>query len=127
MSDYRAATGSDIALGSLTVLSPQPRSEGLKYTRVTYSANGVAYPEGAYVELVWDYLADASEYSTVLTVFGLNAADSALVTVYVRNDLFASVRYNGRAVRPHIGQSAAWEQMFPRNVTILVRDLEVAS
>lgn len=126
MSDYRAKVGSDVALGSLTVLDPQPRSDGVRYTRTTTAASGVVYREGAYVELVWAVLADAGAYQALLTTFGLDSAQSAAVTVYVRNEQFTLTRYNGIAVRPEPGRGVDW-RIFPRNVTILVKDLVVAA
>jgi hypothetical protein len=125
MSTYRAKTAHDVALGSLTVLDPQPRSEGVKATRRSYAANGAVYDEGLYVELVWDYLADATAYQTLLAVFGLSASVAyADVTVYVRNQVYAFTRYNGIAVRPELGVDGAWSSYFPRNLTILIKHLE---
>jgi len=120
MTTYRAKVNHDIALGSLTVLSPQPRSEGVKPTRRTPLADGMVVEEGLYVELVWDVFETASEYQTVLTVFGLGSATSADVTIYARNAVYDWKRYNGKAVRP----DPSWQQYFPRGVVILVRNLE---
>ena len=127
MTTYRVATGHNVVLGSLTVLSPQPRSEGMKYTRVNAAASGVVYKEAPYVELVWDLLADATAYQALLTTFGLGSVESATVTVYIRSDKFSWVRMNGRAVRPEVGRGVTWDRYFPRNITILIRDLETAS
>jgi len=126
VSDYRVSTGHDVALGSLTVLSPQPRSEGVRYTRTTHAASGVVVREGAYVELVWSTLGSAGAYQTLLGTFGLSSAQSALVTVYVRNERFSYVRYNGRAVLPEPGDGVEWD-VFPSDAVVLVRDLVVAS
>jgi hypothetical protein len=126
MSDYRVATGTDIALGSLTVLTPQPRSKGVQYARTTTAASGIVYREGAHVTLEWSVLASATAYQSLLATFGLSSAQSAAVTVYVRDSTFALVRYNGRAVRPEPGRGVEWE-IFPRNVRILIKDLAVAA
>lgn len=123
MSTYRAATGTGVALGSLTVLSPQPRSRGLQYTQTVYSASGVVYRSAPFVVLEWSMLESVTEYTTILGVFGLSSADSAAVTVYVRNANFAWVRMSGRAIKP----VAEWNGFFIRDVQIVVRDLEVAS
>ena len=126
MSDYRVATGSDISLGSLTVLSPQPRSDGVKYTRTTHGATGIVYREGPYLELEWSVLGSATAYQTLLGTFGLSSAQSALVTVYARDERFTYTRWNGRAVLPLPGAGVDWA-IFPRGIRILIRDLEVAS
>jgi hypothetical protein len=110
----------------LTVLSPQPRSKGIQYTRQTVSADGTVTNEGPYVELIWDVVATAAVFKTLLTNFGLASAYSAAVTVYVRDDDFDNVRKNGTAVRPVPGNGVDWSY-FPRSVTILVRDLEDVS
>lgn len=127
MSDYRAATGSGVALGSLTVLDPQPRSIGLQYTRVTTASGGAVIKEGPYIELIWSVFESASEYQSILTVFGLNSAQYATVTIYALNELLSLTRFNGVAVRPTLGQQGAQTNYFLRDVTILVKDLVVAS
>lgn len=119
MTTYRAKIAHGVALVSLTTLDPQPRSEGVKPTRRDFVGDGTLVEQGLYVELVYDVLEDVTQYQAVLTVFGLVAAKSALVTVYCRNDLFNWVRYNGTAIRPE----PSWQQFFPRGVVILVRDL----
>ena len=123
MSTYRVSTGHDVALGSLTVLSPQPSSAGLQYAAEEYGADGTVNRQGAYVELRYELLADKSEYQTILTNFGLLNAASAAVTVYVRDENYDWARMNGTAIKP----PANWERFFPRSITILVRNLEDAA
>lgn len=123
MTTYRAAAGHDIALVSLTVLSPQPRSQGIRATRRTNGADGSVYDEGHYVELVWDVFGTTTAYQAMLTTFNLSSALFADVTVYVRDDKFNWVRKNGVAVRPEPN----WDRFFPRNVVILIKNLEDAA
>lgn len=121
MSDYRVAVGSNIALASLTSISPQPRSEGVKATQRIFSISGSPHDYGLYTELVWDFLESPAQVYTVFGYFGLNgSAKSAGVTVYVPDDIYIYKRYNGRAIRPQ----PSWVNYFPRSVVILVRDLE---
>jgi hypothetical protein len=68
-----------------------------------------------------------AQYQAILTAFGLLSADSNDVTVYVRNDVYDFVRMNGKAIKPKPGAGVQWQRPFPRNITILVRDLEAAS
>jgi len=119
MSSYRAKENHSVALVSLTTLDPQPRSEGVKATQRNYMGDGSIYEQGLYVELVWDILEDATAYTTILAIFGLDSATSADVTIYARDDQYAWTRYNGKAIRPE----PSWNQFFPRNVVILVRNL----
>lgn len=127
MSDYRVADGFNVALGSLTVLSPQPSSAGIQYARQSFTADGTPIKEGAFVELVWNVLGTKTQYQSLLTAFGLLSADSNDVTVYVRNDRFDYVRMNGKAIAPLPQNGVSWEMPFPRNITILVRDLVASS
>lgn len=114
-------------LGSLTVLDPQPRSIGVQPTRRTYSASGQVFDEALYVELLWDYLDDPTAYQAMLTSFGVNSAKFANVTVYVRDATYNFVRYNGVAVQPETGRHVIWRDYFPRQITMIVKDLTVAS
>lgn len=127
MTTYRVATGSNVALVSLTTLDPQPRSEGIKPTRRFPSASGAVYDESRYVELEYNIVGSAASYVAILTLFGVNSALFANVTVYVRDEVFAWVRMNGIAVRPEPGRDVRWSAAFPRQVVILIKDLAVAS
>lgn len=124
MTDYRAATGHDIVLGSLTVLDPQPKSTGLDYTRKTFAADGTPVYEGPYVELMWDIVETATQYTTILGYFGLSSAESADVTVYIRDEKYAYARYNGVAIRPSGGD---YSQYFIRDVKLVIRNLTLSS
>jgi hypothetical protein len=109
MSTYRVATGHDVVLGSLTVLSPQPSGDAvIQTTRRTFSADGSVADQGRYIELNW------------------SAYTSALVTVYVRDEVFTWVRMNGTAIRPEPGRQVRWGevQSRPLGISILVRDLD---
>lgn len=127
MSTYRVADNFNIALGSLTVLSPQPASLGIQYTRQDFAADGTPINEGPFVELVWNSLGTKAQYQTILTAFGLLSADSNDVTVYVRNDVFDFVRMNGKAIKPKPENGVQWRRPFPRNIVILVRDLAAST
>ncbi len=124
---YQQHDGHDVALVSLTDISPQPRSTGIQTTRRSYSANGDVYEQGDYVELIWDAIGSAADYLTLLTAFGLNVALTNDITLYCRDATFAWVRKNGTAVRPEVGRDVKWEHQFPRQVVILVKNLEAAS
>ncbi len=127
MTTYRVADGHDVALVSLTVLDPQPRSEGIKPTRRTFGGDGTPYDESKYVELLYSMVGSVTEYQSILSDFGVQSAGSNEVTVYVRDETFAWTRQNGLAIRPEPGQDVRWTNYFPRDVVILVRDLADAS
>ena len=122
MSSYRAASGHDVALGSLTTLDPQPKEEhggGIQYTRITRVGDGSIVKEGPFFPFEWDEVT-ASQYSTILSTFGLSSADNANVTVYVRDvDLSTWVRKNGIAHRPIPADAVEWNNR-PVNVVVMV-------
>lgn len=124
---YLVKAGHDQPLVDLVAVSPQPTSGGIRPTRRSYAADNSVFDEAKYVELEFGALGTASSYQTLLAQFGLSASvASANVTVYVRNEVFAYVRMNGTAVRPEPGREVSWK-FFPRNVTILVKDLVAAA
>ena len=128
MSTYRVATGSDVVLGSLTVLSPQPDPGTLiQATKRTYAADGTPTDQGRYVEFRWSALDDVTAYTDILTDFGLNASTiSALATVYIRDETFAFIRMNGTAIRPEPPREVTTgdRQQRPLDIVLLVRNLE---
>ncbi len=125
-SDYRVAQGHDVILGSLNVFSPQPTAEGVQATRRTNAASGDVYDEAKYVELVWTVVETPTELDTILDYFGMGGVPilhQADVTVYVRNELYIFTRYNGVAVFPQLGRDLRWKNYFPRNLTMLIKNL----
>lgn len=127
MSTYKVADGHDVALGALSDIDPQPRSEGVQVTRRTHAGDGSVQDDGKYVVLEFTALSGTSEYQSLLSTFGVNSSTTNEVTVYMRDETFAWVRMNGTAVRPVPGDDVAWKNYFPRDVRILIRDLEAAS
>lgn len=119
MSTYKVATGSSVALVSLALIVPQPASPGVKASRRTYSADGAIHDEGLHIVLEWGVIGTPTILTALLTQFGLNAATSAAVTVYVPNQIHAYTRYNGTAMRPEVSR----ESYFLRGIQIVVRDL----
>lgn len=127
MTTYKVADGHNVALVSLNVVTPQPTTEGIKATRRTYSASGAVLDEGKYIELQFGVLGGVTGYQSLLDLFGVKTALTNDVTVYVRDEVFSWVRMNGTAVRPETGQDVQWRRFFPRNITILIRNLSAAS
>lgn len=126
MTDYRVKDGHDVILGSLNVIAPQPMSEGIQPSRRTYAVSGAIAEEAHFVELLWTMVESPTQYIAILTYFGVNGLPPGFtndVTVYIRNDLFTYTRYNGTAVRPEIGRDVKWQDYFPRDVVILVKNL----
>ncbi len=125
MSTYKIADGFNVALGSMTDINPQPRSDGIRIGRRVYTASGLVVDEALYIELMYDVLTVAV-YQNLLSQFGLSAAKYNNVTVYVPDDTYTFVRMNGTIIRPQPGSDVR-RNIFLRDVMFLVRNLEPAS
>lgn len=121
---YKIAVGNNITDtgGNFTLLNPQPKSIGVRATRRTVSADGTVYEEGLYIELMYNVLDDATLYRTIIGQFGLTNVLKCPVTIICRDHLYNTGRYNGNAIRPEVGKDNNWSY-FPKDITILVRDL----
>lgn len=124
---YKVLVGADQPLIDLVTIVPQPRSDGLRYGRVSHTGAGGMILENPHVVLVWDVIEDATDYDALLTQFGLDGATTEDVTITLPNQLFAETRYNGKAVRPVAGETVKREGYFIRDVQIIVKNLTVAS
>lgn len=127
MSVYQVLGGHDAGSMDLNNVVPQPTSEGIKATRRIYSASGAIIDEGKYIELNFGIIDSVTAYQALLDLFGVKTALTNEVTVQVRDETFSWVRMNGTAVRPEAGKDVQWRRFFPRNVVILVKDLEAAA
>lgn len=129
MSVYKIAPGHDNADGFVT-LNPQPASPGLLYAERRFAANGAVYDHGAAHTLwIYDGILTPAQYSAVLTDCGLISVVSALVTIYTLTDAARATwtTYNARIVRPFNGADARFKRGFWRDVTFILRELEVVT
>lgn len=120
---YLVATGFDEPLEDLDPIVPQPRTEGMQYTRRQYAASGIVVDELPFVELLWSMLDPAAEYQALLAQFGLTTANTAEVSVYVQDEYYNWILRNGIAVKPFIGSDGSRTNYFLRDFTILVKSL----
>jgi hypothetical protein len=121
MSQYRVATGHGLVYADTELIVPQPASVGVEVTERSFGADGTVHDRGAYIELQWALLQGTSMYVAVMTQFGLHTTKRAAVTAWLRDDLFIWRLYEGWAIRPQ----QRWAGYFPRDVRIIIRDLEV--
>jgi hypothetical protein len=124
---YKVKAGQNQALVDLVTVSPQPRSKGLRYAIRDYAADGTVYEQAPYTEWEWNAVPTGTAYIALLTQFGLNAALTAVVTIYTRGVDFSWVRYNAIAVRPALGEEAEWDRYMLRNVVMLFKDLQAST
>lgn len=123
-SDYRIATGHDVALGSLTVLSPQPRGLPVRPTVRTHGLSRVAYDVAPYCEWIFDYFVSATTYNAMLTTMGLASVGYADVTIYTRGPRLTYIRYNATVTLPEMGRDGDWGNYYLRNVVFRFTELE---
>lgn len=121
MSQYRVIVGHGLVYADTELIVPQPSSVGVQVTERSFGADGTVHDRGAFIELQWTLLQGASAYLTLMTQFGLHTTKRAAVTAWLRDDLFVWRLYEGWAIRPQ----QRWTGYFPRDVRIIIRDLEV--
>lgn len=122
MTIYKVALGFDAADELLEPLVFQPRSDGVRPLVVNPTPLG-AVEHGLYAVLVWNVLEGAEEYQAVLAQLGLNSGVAREVTITLPNFTRNWDKYNGVALRPVPGEDVRWN-FFPRDLTIIVRDLQ---
>lgn len=120
---YRVGVGHNLALGSLSVIFPQPRSNPAAPTDRKYSLTGKVYDHGEFMELYWDMLEYETEYTTMLLQFALTVNKSSNVTIYGRDSLFTFRRFNGVAQRPEGMQDVKRSNYFIRDVVVRITNL----
>lgn len=125
MTSYRVADGHDVALGSLTVLDPQPASPGLQYVQEAWGGSG-PYRQGPYWVFSWNNV-DESTLRSILTAFGLDAAETNDVTAYGQDDRFNWVRKNGTAYRSVPGAGIDRRPLRFPSLEIVIVNLEDAA
>lgn len=124
---YKVAYDFDIAPGSMVDIVPTPSGGVVMPIERTYSVSGAVNELGLYAVYHWDFIEDEDEYQALLVLFGLHNATTNEVTVYARNHLFVSGRYNGIAHRPEMGQDVKWQNFFPRDLDIYVVNMYEAA
>jgi hypothetical protein len=124
---YKVATGHAHAVGAQTDINPQPRTDGLQYTRRQYAASGIVLDELPFIELKWSVFESVTEYQSILSQFGLTSASYALVSVYVQDENFNWITRDATALKPLINQDGSRNNFLLRDFTILLRDLQAQS
>lgn len=121
MSNYRVAVEHGVSLGSLTVIDPQPRSEGVKPLSRSFGLGGTVWDQAYFCELIFDFLESPAQVEDVYTLFGIFDSKESDITLYAPDDRYVYQRYNGKVTRP----IPSWNNFFPRSVIITARDLKV--
>lgn len=119
---YLFADGHNVALGSLTAISPQPASPGVQAVVRNEGLSGVVHEQGLWIPLQWNTLSVA-KYQALLTQFGLASALENDITLYCPNSQYVPTRYNGKAIRPEQGTDIRRPGHWLKDVTIRVINL----
>lgn len=127
MTQYMVHTGHNTPLISLSAMVPQPRTDGLQYARRQYAASGIVLDELPFVELKWSMFDGVSEYTTLLTQFGLSSASYSYVSVYVQDENFSWILRNATALKPQINVDGSRNNFMLRDFTILLKNLQAQS
>lgn len=127
--DYRVSAGHNVALVSLTKLSYPlvypPRGGIVRPTRRDFLGDSSPWDQGLWVPFFWSSMRNIATYQSVLSAFGLGSGTtSADVTIYCLDAWLDKKRYNGLAIMPEPAQDMDY-RIFPRDITIIVRDLAV--
>lgn len=124
MTTYKWAAGFDEPLEDLSDIDPQPTTPaGLQFARRQYAASGIVVDELPFVELVFNLPMTLTQLQALYAEIGLDAANTAEISVYVQDETFAWILRNGIAVRPLIGQDGSRRGPFVYGLTILVKNL----
>lgn len=118
MSTYRLADTHNVALGSLGVLSPQPKGDPVAPVQRNSAVSGAIHDQGKFVVWRWNTLKDEAALLAVLTTHGLHNADSNDVTIYTRSERLVWTRYNATCILPQANTDFRWEFPFLRALEI---------
>lgn len=122
MSQYKQADGYNVALVSLSTITPQPQSHGVQGVQRYHAVSGEVHEQGLFIVLRWNVLS-VTQYQTLLTALGLLNALTNQITIYAPNHNFTYQRYNGIVVRPENGTDLRRAGHFLNDIAILVTHL----
>lgn len=97
---YLVGIGSDLALGSLSAMTPQPTSPGIIPTETHYGLTNVGYPLALHCPLLFRGMPTPTVLATLLAQFFTGSATQQVVTVYIPGTELVRGRYNATAQRP---------------------------
>lgn len=121
---YKIALGHDVAPEDMAPIDPQPRTEGMQYTRRQNAASGIVIDEAPFVLFEWSMLDPASEYQNLLDQFGLTTETTAPVSIYVQDQNYEWVLRNATVVKPLIGTDGGRNNFFIRDIVIVAKNLQ---
>lgn len=124
MAPYRVTTGHGNILTDTEFINPEPSGSFPESVEVKYALSGATYHEGSSFILHWDMIETEAEYQAMLEQFGLDVADYADVTVYIRGKRSAFKLYNAVAHLPEPETDIKWSNVFMRNVNLILTHLE---
>jgi hypothetical protein len=124
MPSYSLADTHNVALVSLSVISPQPRGEPVAPIQRNFAISSIPHDHGKFAVWHWSMLETEAAYLTLLTTLGLHNASYNDVTIYTRNERMVWTRYNARATLPLMGDDVKWQDFFVRGLSVTFTRLE---
>lgn len=121
---YMIADGHDVPPESMSPFDPQPRTEGMQYTRRQYAASGIVVDEAPFVEFLWSMFETGAQYRATLTQAGVLVARTALVSLYLEDDTFDGIVRNATIVRPFIGSDGKRTNYWLADFVLLAKNLQ---
>ncbi len=115
---YSVADGYNVALVSLTAVTPQPAGDPVAPVARTTAVSGAIHEQGLFCAWRWSVIKDETAYLALLTQFGLHNAETNEVTIYTRNQRLQWARYNALVTYPEPLADMRWERAFARGITL---------
>lgn len=124
MSIPRVDTGHDVPLVSLDPFVQEPSFGMVMPVVRNYGAGGGIHDMNLYAVFRFDVVESETLYLSILTQMNLHLSNREAVTIYARDERLQWKRYNGYAQLPQPGVDLRWTGFFPREVEVVVSDLE---
>lgn len=122
--DYRIGIGHDLDLADMQKLVPQPHVSGIKITRRSHGHANKIKDDFLYTDLLFNILGGINGFRAVLDQLGLLDDIEVDITITLKNNSLEWGKYNAIAVRPQQGEDVEWSNFFPRNIVILIKEIE---
>lgn len=116
-----------IIFANLDPIIPEPKTTPVSPVQRNFGASGYHHDQARFAILEWDMVESETEYYTLLQQFHLHEDEVAPVTIYLKSERLEWTVYNGLAHLPEANTDMRWDNFFPRKITMMITDLEIAS
>lgn len=121
---YAVYPGHDAPATLLERLDPQPQVSGIEITRRSFGHNRKLLDEFLFCYLKYNVVGSYTIYRSILDQLNILDNDESDVTITLKSkEGLEWGRYNGRVVKPQLGEDIRPERFFLRDLQILVKHL----